>query len=207
MRRIWRAAAAVVAAGVLLGPAAAASAQGAASSAQAAGGVRITGGHTTVATAPGVAAALISHDIVPVAVLPGVQGARINKSGVTVVFSFPVTGGRLNARRLQATIGHAGGILFLDPVTGKQIEVSSFVINVGERVLTAIVNGNPKARVPLLRLGLARVRVRAGRHDVIVSNIQLRLTKTAAAALDATFGTSLFTAGLDLGSADTLLRF
>ena len=80
----------------------------------------------------------------PVAVLPGVQGARIAKSGVTVVLSFPVNRGRLNARPLQATIGHASGILFLDPMTGKQIEVSSFVINVDERLLTAIVNGNPK---------------------------------------------------------------
>jgi hypothetical protein len=103
---------------------------------------------------------------VPVAVLPGVQGARIAKSGVTVVLSFPVNRGRLNARPLQATIGHASGILFLDPMTGKQIEVSSFVINVGERLLTAIVNGNPKERVPLLRrLGFGCAKVCDVRHQ------------------------------------------
>jgi hypothetical protein len=40
-----------------------------------------------------------------------------------------------------------------------------------------------------------------------VSGIVLRLTKTAASALNATFGTSLFTVGLELGTASTLLRF
>jgi hypothetical protein len=42
---------------------------------------------------------------------------------------------------------------------------------------------------------------------VQASGIVVTLTKTAASALDATLGTSLFTPGLKLGTASTVLRF
>ena len=54
---------------------------------------------------------------------------------------------------------------------------------------------------------LAHASISAGWHYVKVSGIVLTLTKTAAGALDATFGTSLFTAGLELGTASTTLRY
>jgi leucine-zipper of insertion element IS481 len=54
----------------------------------------------------------------------------------------------------QTIIWHQGGILFLNPATGKQIEVSNFVISVHRGVLTAEANGNPKVRVPLFQLSL-----------------------------------------------------
>lgn len=169
--------------------------------------VHLTGGQTSVTTAPGIAAALLGHGIVPLATLPGTEGASIGKSGVAVTFSFPVTGGSVNLKQLTGTIGHSGGIVFIAPATGKQIAVSDFVINLKQKVLTAIVNGNPRERVPLLSLSLAGAKVVASRHAVRVSGIVARLTKTAASALDATFGTSLFTSGLELGTADTLVRF
>jgi len=97
--------------------------------------------------------------------------------------------------------------LFLAPATGKEIEVSDFVISVHQGLLTAEVNGNPKARVPLLRLSLAHAAIHAGRHYVRISGIVLTLTGTAASALNATFGTNLFQPGLELGTASTLLRF
>jgi hypothetical protein len=124
-----------------------------------------------------------------------------------VRFTFPVTGGWLNAATLHGTIWHQGGILFVDPSTGKQIEVSDFVISVHQGVLTAEVNGNPKVRVPLLSLSLAHASIHAGWHYVQISGIVLKLTSAAASALDATFSTSLFTPGLELGTASTLLRF
>ena len=74
-------------------------------------------------------------------------------------------------------------------------------------VLTAEVNGNPKVRVPLLRLSLAHATIHAGRHYVRIRGIVLTLTGTAARALDATLGTTLFQWGLELGTASTLLRF
>jgi hypothetical protein len=144
---------------------------------------------------------------VPLATLPGTEGAAISKSGIAVTFTFPVTGGRVNLKQLTGTIDHSGGIAFIAPATGKEISVSGFVINLKQKVLTAIVNGNPKARVPLLSLSLASAKVTAGKHAVQVTGIVARLTKTAAGALDATFGTSLFTTGLELGPARTLVKF
>jgi len=123
-----------------------------------------------------------------------------------VQFGFPVTGGTVNLAKLTGTIDHQGGILFIDPATGKQIAVSGFDINVGQGDLTALVNGNPKVRVPLFSLGLGHAKIIVSRHAVKISGIVVRLTKTAAGALDATFGTKLFTAGLELGTATTLIR-
>ena len=97
--------------------------------------------------------------------------------------------------------------MFLAPATGKQILVSDFVISVRQGVLTGEVNGNPKVRVALFQLSLAHATVRAGRHYVQISEIVLALTKIAAGALNQTFGTTLFTPGLQFGTAVTLLRF
>jgi len=208
MRVLKCVASAAMVAGLFIGPvigaaSASASTQSPARPAQ----VWLTGGDTSVTTAPGIAAALLGHGIVPIATLPGTEGAQIGSGGVAVRFTFPVTGGWLNAAQLRGTIWHQGGILFIDPATGKQIEVSDFVISVHQGRLTAEVNGNPKVRVPLLRLSLAHATIHAGWHYVQISGIVLTLTGTAASALDATFGTTLFKAGLELGTASTLLRF
>jgi hypothetical protein len=208
MRVFNRLALAATVAGLCLGPVTiGATSASAATQAPAWSQVWLTGGQTSVTTAPGIAAALLAHGIVPLAVLPGTEGAQVGSGGVAVRFAFPVTGGWLNAAELRASIAHQGGILFLDPSTGKQIEVSDFVIALHQGVLTAEVNGNPTARVPLLNLSLAHASIQAGRHDVQASGIVLTLTGTAASALDATFGTTLFTAGLELGTASTVLRF
>ena len=195
-------------AGLLLGAAAGtASAATAGSQPARAAAVWLTGGQTSVTTAPGIAGALLKNDIVPIATLPGTEGAGSNRGGVYVQFGFPVTGGSVNVAKLTGTIDHRGGILFIDPATGKQIAVSNFIINVGQGYLTAIVNGNPKARVPLLSLGLGHTKITVSRHAVKITGIVVRFTKVAAAALDATFGTTLFTGGLQLGTASTLIRF
>jgi hypothetical protein len=208
MRMFKRVAVVAMAAGLFIGPVAgAASASAATRTPDSPSQVRLTGGDTSVTTAPGIAAALLGHGIVPLATLPGTQGVTVGGGGVAVRFTFPVTGGWLNAAQLRGTIRHQGGILFLAPATGKQIEVSDFVISVHQGVLTAEVNGNPKVRVPLLRLSLAHATIHAGRHYVRIRGIVLTLTGTAARALDATFGTTLFQRGLELGTASTLLRF
>jgi hypothetical protein len=61
--------------------------------------------------------------------------------------------------------------------------------------------------VPLFRLDLSHARLAAGKHIVTASGIGLTLTATAAKALNAALGTKLFSAGLKLGTASTLLRF
>lgn len=206
MRAFKRVAAVSMTAGLLFGAGGAAAAS-AATAAPHWNQVWLTGGGTSVTTAPGIAAALLGHGIVPLAVLPGTEGASIRGGNVAVTFSFPVTGGWVNLATLHGTIHHSGGILFTDPSTGKQIEVSDFVISVHRGVLTAEVNGNPRVRIPLLDLSLAHATVHPGRHHVRISGIVLTLTKTAASALDSTFSTTLFTAGLELGTASTTLRY
>jgi hypothetical protein len=205
MRTFQRLATAVTAAALLtLSVAAAAPA---ATAHQAAGhATTVRGGHTTVTTAPGIAAALIGHHIIPGAIRPGTERIRHTKSGVVVKFRFPVTGGQVSLNPLGGRIRHSGGILFADPKNGKKIAVSNFTISLTHRVLTGIVNGNPHARVPLFHLGLAHAVLKVHGHWVTASGIVLRLTKTAAKALDDTFGTTLFKPGLVIGTASTKIH-
>ena len=128
-------------------------------------------------------------------------------SGPAVRFRFPVTGGRVTLSPLGGTIDHRGGIMFLNLKNGKKIKVSSFTIDLTHADLTGIVNGNPQARVPLFRLDLSHARLAAGKHIVAAAGIGLKLTAAAAKALNAALGTKLFSAGLKLGTASTLLRF
>ncbi len=206
MRMFKRLAVAATVTGVLLGGAAGTASAATAGTAPCPPSVQLTGGQTTLTTAPGIAAALLGHGIVPLATLPATEGAS-TAAGVAVRFAFPVTGGSVNLKKVTGTIDHSGGILFIDPATGKEIAVSDFIINLKAGQLTAVVNGNPKERVPLLSLSLAHAKITAGKHAVSVSGITARLTKTAAGALDATFGTTLFTTGLELGTAGTVVKF
>ena len=213
MRRFKYLAAAMAITGLLAGSATAASAatsqpaRAQAARAQAAAAVHLRSGATAVTTAPGIAAALLTNGIVPLATWPGSQSVQSPASGPAVLFTFPVTGGRVTLSPLGGTIGHSGGILFLNVTNGKKIEVSSFTIDLTHADLTGIVNGNPKARVPLFGLDLSHARLAAGKHIVTAGRIGLTLTAAAAKALNAALGTKLFSAGLNLGTASTLLRF
>ena len=62
-------------------------------------------------------------------------------------------------------------------------------------------------RVALFNLSLAHATLKAGKHSVQAGGIVVTLTKTAASALDSALGTKLFSAGLKLGTATTVLRF
>jgi hypothetical protein len=208
MRRFRYLAAAVAITGLLAGSATAASAATSQPARpQAAAAVHLKSGTTAVTTAPGIAAALLTNGIVPFATWPGSQSVLAGKSGPAVRFAFPVTGGRVSLSPLGGQVYHRGGILFVNAKNGKQVEVSRFTIDLGHADLTGIVNGNPKARVPLFRLDLSHARLAAGKHIVTARGIGLTLTAAAAKALDAALGTKLFSAGLNLGTAGTLLRF
>ena len=209
MRGLRYVAAAVAITGLLAGPAvtaaSAATSQGAA--ARAAAGARLRGGTTAVTTAPGVASALLRHGIVPRATWPGSERVLYGKNGPAVRFAFPVTGGLVTLSPLGGDIYHAGGIVFRNTRNGKTIEVSQFTIDLTHGDLTGIVNGNASARVPLFRLGLSHARLALGTHLVKARGIILTLTRAAAKALNAALGTRLFSAGLELGTARTVLRF
>ena len=115
--------------------------------------------------------------------------------------------GRVALSPLGGTIDHRGGILFINVKTGKTIEVSRFTIDLTHADLTGIVNGNPKARVPLFQLDLSHAKLGTGNHVITARGVVLKLTSVAAKALNASLGTKLFSAGLQLGTARTVLRF
>jgi hypothetical protein len=185
--------------------ASAATSHGAGASAAAA--VHLRGGATAVTTAPGIALALLKNGIVPLATSPGTESVVFPKSGPAARFTFPVTGGSVTLSPLGGKIRHAGGILFANVTNGKTIGVSQFTINLSRGNLTGIVNGNPKARVPLFNLDLSHAKLTAGKHVVTARGIVLKLTSIAAKALNTALGTKLFTPGLTLGTAGTVLRF
>lgn len=177
------------------------------SGAQAGAAVHLRSGATAVTTAPGIAAALLKNGIVPLATSPGTESVVFPKSGPAARFTFPVTGGAVTLSPLGGTIRHAGGILFANVTNGKTIEVSRFTIDLAHADLTGIVNGNPKARVPLFNLDLSHAKLTVGKHIVTAKCIGVKLTAAAAKALNAALGTKLFSGGLKLGTASTLLRF
>jgi hypothetical protein len=198
--------------GLLAGPAtvASASAASAATSARAdwaTAAVSLTGGATTVTTASGIAAALLGNGIVPLATWPGNESVQPAAEGPAARFTFPVTGGHVTLNPLGGQIDHSGGILFLNARTGKEIEVSRFIIDLTHADLTGIVNGNPSVRVALFNLDLSHATLAAGHHTVRAESIGLMLTPGAASALDVALGTKLFHAGLELGTATTYLYF
>jgi hypothetical protein len=209
MRGLRYLAAVVAITGLLTGSAvtaaSASTSQGAA--ARAAAGVHLRGGTTAVTTAPGVASALLRHGIVPRAIWPGSERVLCGKDGPAVRFAFPVTGGLVTLSPLGGKIHHGGGIVFRNTKNGKTIEVSRFTIDLTHGDLTGIVNGNPAARVPLFRLGLSHAKLAVAGHQVKARGIVLTLTPVAAKALNAALGTRLFSAGLELGTARTVLRF
>ena len=174
--------------------------------AQAAAAVHLRGGDTVVTTAPGIAPTLLKNGIVPLATAPGAESVLLPKSGPAARFTFPVTGGSVTLSPLGGKVRHAGGILFANLTNGKTIEVSRFTIDLAHADLTGIVNGNPQARVPLFRLDLSHAKLTAGNHIVTAKGIGVKLTSAAAKALNAALGTKLFSAGLKLGTASTLLR-
>ncbi len=207
MRKLAYLAAATAVTGLLAGSAGtAASAATARPTAIRAAGAQVRGGATAVTTAPGIAPALLKNGIVPLATWPGTQTVRASRGGPVAEFTFPVTGGRVTASPLGGKVNHTGGILFVNVKNGRSITVSRFTINLTHADLTGIVNGNPKARVPLFRLDLSHARLSGGKNTITASGIVLKLTSVAAKALNASLGSKLFTAGLKLGTARTLLR-
>jgi hypothetical protein len=209
MRGFRQLAVATAIAGLLTGSAATAASAATTHSAAApaAAAVNLRGGATSVTTAPGIAGALLKNGIVPIATWPGNQSLLSLGSGPAVRFAFPVTGGRVSLSPLGGQVYHRGGILFFNAKNGDQVEVSNFTINLNHGDLTGIVNGNPKARVALFNLVLTHAKLAAGKHAVVARDIGLKLTSGAAKALNAALGTKLFSGGLGLGSASTVLRF
>lgn len=161
----------------------------------ASGTVKIKGGHTSLTVAAGTLAVLTKNGVSVTPIKPA------SASGAT--FSFPITGGAVNPKTAAGTITHDGGLTFS---AGKaKLGVEDFTIDTTKGVLTARVSGT-KTRVPLLKLDASQAKIWAKHGCLTVSNVKASLTAEAAAALNKTFGVSLFTAGLPIGTAKVSAR-
>jgi hypothetical protein len=159
---------------------------------------RLAGKSTSVTLDAGTAKALAS---LGVAVAP-TGSATFDAKTSTV--SFPITGG---FAAIHSDLGYKPGYIsgsVIHQESGlkfskgtKSIELTDFVVDPGNSVLTASAGG--KVGIPVLDLDGTAVKVGSAGSDVTLDGTVAKLTKTGADALNATFGVTAFTAGLPLG--------
>lgn len=191
-RRFATAAAALTATGALVFPVVTTSAFGATHSvAVPAGTARVVpvSGTTMLKLYPATAAALTSHHI---SVAPASE-TKVGASGL----EFPIVGGWVNPMTLSGSISHDGGLTF--KAGGKALTIRDFTLNTGSHRLTAWVD-QVGARIPVLDVGLTKAKVSASKIKLNVSNVTVTLDSVAAKALNAYFGTKLFSTGLPIGT-------
>ena len=160
------------------------------------GTVKLDGGKTVLVLNAGTAKVLKANGV---SVAP-IKGAYASGKGI----AFPITGGKVDKKTAAGTIKHSGGLRFS---AGKvSLGVQDFVIDSKKGVLTARVSGT-KTRVPLLNLDLSDASIKSGKGSLTVKNVRGTLTKEAAAALNKTFGVTLFKAGIPIGTATVKARY
>jgi hypothetical protein len=157
----------------------------------------VTGGYTLLKLDTGTAAVLSDAGIRIEA-----TGPAIGPAGSTT-FAFPIVGGEVNKKQLSGGIVHSGGLAITAGNT--RLVVKRFVIDLDRGVLTAKVAG-ADVRIPLLRLGAVTGGVQASPGLLSLKDVNVRLTATAAQALNQTFNTDLFEAGLLIGKATVIAR-
>jgi hypothetical protein len=157
----------------------------------------VTGGYTLLKLDAGTAAVLADAGV-------GIEatGPAIGPAGSTT-FAFPIVGGEVNKKQLSGRIAHSGGLAIT--AGGKRLVVKRFVIDPDRGVLTAKVAG-ADARIPLLRLGAVTGGVQASPGILLLKDVNVGLTASAARALNQTFDTDLFEAGLPIGKATVFAR-
>ena len=95
--------------------------------------------------------------------------------------------------RWPGYINHTGGLKFANLANGKKLSLTNFRIVIDAHPhLTAIVNGDPKVRVSILRLDLSKATVSKPLPYVRVGNVGAYLNSTAASALNSALGVSFF---------------
>jgi hypothetical protein len=155
----------------------------------------VTGGQTLLKLDSGTAAVLTDAGVSIRA-----TGRAIGPSGSTL-FVFPVVGGEVNKEQLSGRIVHSGGLAIT--AGGTTLIVKRFVIDLDTGYLTARVAG-AGVRIPLLRLGAVTGGVKVAPGILVLKDVNVRLTGTAADALNQTFNTDLFSGGLLIGQATVI---
>lgn len=151
----------------------------------------VTGGKTLLKLNPDTAAALTDAGVGVSAV-----GNATGSAGAGL-FAFPITGGKVSTDPVGGDIAHSGGLAF--SAGGERLVVRRFVIDLDEGVLFATVAGTT---VPLLNLEGGKADLKG--PVIRLTKVRATLTPEAAGALNATFGTDLFTAGLPIGKTTTI---
>jgi len=122
----------------------------------------------------------------------------------TSTVSFPITGGFAAIHSdlgykpgyIAGTVIHeASGLKFSSG--SKSLEVTDFVVDPGNSILTATAGG--KSGIPLLFLDGTNVKVSKDGSDVVLDGTVAKLTAPGAAALNSTFGVTAFKEGIPLG--------
>ena len=165
----------------------------------------LTGVGTTLTLNAGTAAALNG---LGVTVAPE-GSATASGSAVT----FPITSGYVEIHSnkhhrpgyIEGSIEHYGSGLTLTAGT-TVVTLSDFVVDPGNSLLYGSVNGTPD-KTPLLQLDGRAVTVgKDGSGDVVLNGTVANLTKGAAGALDASFGTQAIKGGTPLGTVHLVAK-
>lgn len=147
-------------------------------------------GSTDLTLDPGTAQALTDLGVTAAPIDP----ASALPSGA---LSFPITGGSADTASFAGQVRHSGGISLTAGST--TVELKDFTINVdSDPDLTAMVGDQ---RVSILTLDLSSLEASVKGRKITLANVQAKLTKAAADALNAAFGVTAFTEGLTLGTA------
>jgi len=147
-------------------------------------------GYTQVTVAPPVYAVVASAGITPSPVSPGIAFPFRG----TLAARFPITG-----VAAPATVLHRGGLTLAKGAA--TLTLTDFDIELARLTVSGNVSGSigDVGRADLFTLGLS--------NRPALGLLSLRLTATAAGALNQTFGVSAFTAGQTFGYATVVPRF
>jgi len=121
--------------------------------------------------------------------------------------NFPIDGRKIDLAETSGIVAHEGGIALAAGST--TVRLTNFDILLGadvfpEVALTSLVNGANRTSIFLLDTSKTKVGVSAG--QLVLTDVGLDLTGGAASALNAAFGVSTFSAGIDFGTARVQAR-
>lgn len=121
------------------------------------------------------------------------------------VVSFPITGGTLDLATARGEIGHSGGLELSAGTT--KVQLVNFTIDTTESPKLSgmvIANGMVVGRVHLFDLTLPSgitLPLVPDNELLTIPNTAVKLSETAATALNALFNVTAFTPGFEIGSA------
>ena len=168
--------------------------------------LKLAGGYTELTTDPGTTKALVANRILPLPVFPSWVIPAKADGQLALRYRFYITGGEIDSTTLAGEIKHSGGLKFANLKNGKSLTVRDFTIDTAKGELTAYLPALG-VRAPILKLDLSAKEVTPGSIYTKVGPVPASLTAIAATVLNDKLDTSLFAAGLPIGTANVYARF